>query len=132
MMILAGKKVVLGVSSGVAVYKTPELIRRLRERDVKVRVAVTEVAKASIILLSPQAVPSCPISDSLLDPVAEAAMGHIEPGRWANLVILAPTTADLIVRVTTGMANNLVPTICLVIPSPAAVAPTMSQQMYRA
>ncbi|EIX1614839.1 bifunctional phosphopantothenoylcysteine decarboxylase/phosphopantothenate--cysteine ligase CoaBC [Cronobacter sakazakii] len=128
---LAGKKIVLGVSGGIAAYKTPELVRRLRERGAEVRVAMTEAAKAFITPLSLQAVSGYPVSDSLLDPAAEAAMGHIELGKWADLVILAPATADLIARVATGMANDLVTTICLATPSPVAVVPAMNQQMYR-
>ncbi|EPO1789511.1 bifunctional phosphopantothenoylcysteine decarboxylase/phosphopantothenate--cysteine ligase CoaBC [Cronobacter turicensis] len=128
---LAGKKIVLGVSGGIAAYKTPELVRRLRERGAEVRVAMTEAAKAFITPLSLQAVSGYPVSDSLLDPAAEAAMGHIELGKWADLVILAPATADLIARVAAGMANELVTTICLATPSPVAVVPAMNQQMYR-
>ncbi|MDU5452029.1 bifunctional phosphopantothenoylcysteine decarboxylase/phosphopantothenate--cysteine ligase CoaBC [Pseudescherichia vulneris] len=131
-MSLAGKKIVLGVSGGIAAYKTPELVRRLRDRGAEVRVAMTEGAKAFITPLSLQAVSGYPVSDSLLDPAAEAAMGHIELGKWADLVILAPATADLIARVTAGMANDLVSTICLATPSPIAVVPAMNQQMYRA
>ena len=97
-MSLAGKKIVLGVSGGIAAYKTPELVRRLRDRGADVRVAMTEAAKAFITPLSLQAVSGYPVSDSLLDPAAEAAMGHIELGKWADLVILAPATADLIAR----------------------------------
>jgi len=81
--------------------------------------------------LSLQAVSGYPVSDSLLDPAAEAAMGHIELGKWADLVILAPATADLIARVAAGMANDLVSTICLATPAPVAVVPAMNQQMYR-
>lgn len=132
MMSLAGKKIVLGVSGGIAAYKTPELVRRLRERGADVRVAMTEAAKAFITPLSLQAVSGYPVSDSLLDPAAEAAMGHIELGKWADLVILAPATADLIARVAAGMANDLVSTICLATPAPVAVLPAMNQQMYRA
>ncbi|EKM5758819.1 bifunctional phosphopantothenoylcysteine decarboxylase/phosphopantothenate--cysteine ligase CoaBC [Cronobacter turicensis] len=128
---LAGKKIVLGVSGGIAAYKTPELVRRLCERGAEVRVAMTEAAKAFITPLSLQAVSGYPVSDSLLDPAAEAAMGHIELGKWADLVILAPATADLIARVAAGMANDLVTTICLATPSPVAVVPAMNQQMYR-
>ena len=79
-MSLAGKKIVLGVSGGIAAYKIPELVRRLRDRGADVRVAMTEAAKAFITPLSLQAVSGYPVSDSLLDPAAEAAMGHIEPG----------------------------------------------------
>ncbi|WP_115631938.1 bifunctional phosphopantothenoylcysteine decarboxylase/phosphopantothenate--cysteine ligase CoaBC [Buttiauxella agrestis] len=129
---LSGKKIVLGVSGGIAAYKTPELVRRLRERGAEVRVVMTEAAKAFITPLSLQAVSGYPVSDSLLDPAAEAAMGHIELGKWADLVILAPATADLIARITAGMANDLVSTICLATPSPVVVVPAMNQQMYRA
>ncbi|OAT30865.1 phosphopantothenoylcysteine decarboxylase/phosphopantothenoylcysteine synthetase [Buttiauxella ferragutiae ATCC 51602] len=132
MMGLSGKKIVLGVSGGIAAYKTPELVRRLRERGAEVRVVMTEAAKAFITPLSLQAVSGYPVSDSLLDPAAEAAMGHIELGKWADLVILAPATADLIARITAGMANDLVSTICLATPAPVAVVPAMNQQMYRA
>jgi phosphopantothenoylcysteine decarboxylase/phosphopantothenate--cysteine ligase len=132
MMGLSGKKIVLCVSGGIAAYKTPELVRRLRDRGADVRVAMTEAAKAFITPLSLQAVSGYPVSDSLLDPAAEAAMGHIELGKWADLVILAPATADLIARVAVGMANDLVSTICLATPSPVAVVPAMNQQMYRA
>ena len=131
-MSLAGKKIVLGVSGGIAAYKTPELVRRLRDRGADVCVAMTEAAKAFITPLSLQAVSGYPVSDSLLDPAAEAAMGHIELGKWADLVILAPATADLIARVAAGMANDLVSTICLATPAPVAVLPAMNQQMYRA
>nr|WP_024966213.1 bifunctional phosphopantothenoylcysteine decarboxylase/phosphopantothenate--cysteine ligase CoaBC [Pantoea sp. IMH] len=129
---LTGKKIVLGVSGGIAAYKTPELVRRLRDRGADVRVVMTEAAKAFITPLSLQAVSGYPVSDDLLDPAAEAAMGHIELGKWADLVILAPATADLIARVTAGMANDLLTTLCLATAAPVAVVPAMNQQMYRA
>lgn len=132
MMELHGKKIVLGVSGGIAAYKAPELVRRLRDRGADVRVAMTDAARAFITPLSLQAVSGYPVSDDLLDPAAEAAMGHIELGKWADLVILAPATADLIARVAAGMANDLVTTICLATPAPIAIVPAMNQQMYRA
>ena len=132
MMELAGKRIVLGVSGGIAAYKTPELVRRLRDRGAEVRVVMTDAAKAFITPLSLQAVSGHPVSDDLLDPAAEAAMGHIELGKWADLVILAPATADLIARVTAGMANDLLTTLCLATAAPVAVVPAMNQQMYRA
>lgn len=132
MMGLTGKHIVLGVSGGIAAYKAPELVRRLRDRGAEVRVVMTEAAKAFITPLSLQAVSGYPVSDDLLDPAAEAAMGHIELGKWADLVILAPATADLIARITAGMANDLVTTICLATAAPVAVVPAMNQQMYRA
>ncbi|WP_380184199.1 bifunctional phosphopantothenoylcysteine decarboxylase/phosphopantothenate--cysteine ligase CoaBC [Kalamiella sp. sgz302252] len=131
-MTLSGKRIVLAVSGGIAAYKAPELVRRLRDRGAEVRVAMTAAAKAFITPLSLQAVSGYPVSDDLLDPAAEAAMGHIELGKWADLVILAPATADLIARVTAGMANDLVTTICLATAAPVAVVPAMNQQMYRA
>ncbi|MBJ3815173.1 bifunctional phosphopantothenoylcysteine decarboxylase/phosphopantothenate--cysteine ligase CoaBC [Shimwellia pseudoproteus] len=129
---LSGKKIVLGISGGIAAYKAPELVRRLRDRGADVRVAMTEAAKAFITPLSLQAVSGYPVADSLLDPAAEAAMGHIELGKWADLVVIAPATADLIARMAAGMANDLVSTICLATPAPVAVVPAMNQQMYRA
>lgn len=108
MMGLTGKRIVLGVSGGIAAYKAPELVRRLRDRGAEVRVVMTDAAKAFITPLSLQAVSGHPVSDDLLDPAAEAAMGHIELAKWADLVILAPATADLIARVAAGMANDLV------------------------
>jgi len=132
MMGLTGKHIVLGVSGGIAAYKAPELVRRLRDRGAEVRVVMTDAAKAFITPMSLQAVSGYPVSDHLLDPAAEAAMGHIELGKWADLVILAPATADLIARVAAGMANDLVTTICLATAAPIAIAPAMNQQMYRA
>lgn len=132
MMGLAGKKILLGVSGGIAAYKTPELVRRLRDRGAEVRVMMTEGAKAFITPLSLQAVSGYPVLDDLLDPAAEAAMGHIELAKWADLIVLAPATADLIARVTAGMANDLVTTACLATAAPIAVVPAMNQQMYRA
>ncbi|MCU5773522.1 bifunctional phosphopantothenoylcysteine decarboxylase/phosphopantothenate--cysteine ligase CoaBC [Erwiniaceae bacterium BAC15a-03b] len=129
---LTGKHIVLGVSGGIAAYKAPDLVRRLRDRGAEVRVVMTGAAKAFITPLSLQAVSGFPVYDDLLDPAAEAAMGHIELGKWADLVILAPATADLIARVAAGMANDLVTTICLATAAPVAVVPAMNQQMYRA
>lgn len=129
---LMGKKIVLGISGGIAAYKTPELVRRLRDYGAEVRVIMTDAAKAFITPLTLQAVSGHTVSDSLLDPAAEAAMGHIELGRWADLVILAPATADLIARMAAGMANDLVTTLCLATAAPVAVVPAMNQQMYLA
>lgn len=131
-MSLAGKKIVLGISGGIAAYKTPELVRRLRDRGADVRVVMTQAAKAFITPLSLQAVSGYPVADSLLDPAAEAAMGHIELGKWADLVILAPATADLLARLAAGMADDLVTALCLATAAPIAIAPAMNQQMYLA
>ncbi|WP_036770033.1 bifunctional phosphopantothenoylcysteine decarboxylase/phosphopantothenate--cysteine ligase CoaBC [Photorhabdus australis] len=129
---LSGKQIVLGISGGIAAYKTPELIRRLRDRGAQVRVVMTPAAEAFITPLTLQAVSSYPVSDDLLDPAAEAAMGHIELGKWADLIILAPATADLLARLVAGMANDLLTTVCLATTAPIAVVPAMNQQMFRA
>ncbi|KAA8997314.1 bifunctional phosphopantothenoylcysteine decarboxylase/phosphopantothenate--cysteine ligase CoaBC [Affinibrenneria salicis] len=129
---LAGKHILLGISGGIAAYKCPELVRRLREKGAEVRVVMTPAAEAFITPLTLQAVSGFPVSDSVLDLSAEAAMGHIELGKWADLVILAPASADLLARLTAGMANDLLSTVCLATPAPIAAAPAMNQQMYRA
>ncbi|CAM3443340.1 bifunctional: 4'-phosphopantothenoylcysteine decarboxylase; phosphopantothenoylcysteine synthetase, FMN-binding [Xenorhabdus nematophila ATCC 19061] len=129
---LSGRQIVLGISGGIAAYKTAELVRRLRDRGAQVRVVMTPAAEAFITPLTLQAVSGYPVSDDLLDPAAEAAMGHIELAKWANLIILAPATADLLARLAAGMANDLVTTICLASAAPIAVVPAMNQQMYRA
>ncbi|MBT9431449.1 bifunctional phosphopantothenoylcysteine decarboxylase/phosphopantothenate--cysteine ligase CoaBC [Candidatus Sodalis endolongispinus] len=129
---LAGKHIVLGVSGGIAAYKAPELVRRLRERGAEVRVVMTAAAKAFITPLSLQAVSGYPVADDLLSPAAEAAMGHIELAKWADLVLLAPATADLLARLAAGLANDLLTTLCLATAAPVASAPAMNQQMYRA
>ncbi|PKF51314.1 bifunctional phosphopantothenoylcysteine decarboxylase/phosphopantothenate--cysteine ligase CoaBC [Enterovibrio nigricans] len=129
---LAGKRIVLGISGGIAAYKCADLTRRLIERGADVRVVMTTAAKEFITPLTMQAVSGHPVADSLLDPAAEASMGHIEIAKWADLVLLAPATADLIARVTVGMGNDLLSTLCLATEAPIAVAPAMNQQMYRA
>ncbi|MDL9985376.1 bifunctional phosphopantothenoylcysteine decarboxylase/phosphopantothenate--cysteine ligase CoaBC [Providencia rettgeri] len=129
---LLGKQIVIGISGGIAAYKIPELTRRLRDKGAIVRVVMTQGAKAFITPLTLQAVSGHPVSDDLLDPAAEAAMGHIELAKWADLIILAPATADLIARLSAGMANDLLTTVCLASAAPIALVPAMNQQMYRA
>ncbi|MDI7245132.1 bifunctional phosphopantothenoylcysteine decarboxylase/phosphopantothenate--cysteine ligase CoaBC [Providencia rettgeri] len=129
---LLGKQIVIGISGGIAAYKIPELTRRLRDKGAIVRVVMTQGAKAFITPLTLQAVSGHPVSDDLLDPAAEAAMGHIEQAKWADLIILAPATADLIARLSAGMANDLLTTVCLASAAPIALVPAMNQQMYRA
>lgn len=130
MQSLAGKKILLGISGGIAAYKCAELTRRLTERGAQVQIVMTKAAKEFITPLTMQAVSGRPVSDSLLDPAAEASMGHIELGKWADLVLLAPATADLIARVNAGMGNDLLSTVVLATNAPIAVAPAMNQQMY--
>ncbi|MEZ8371567.1 bifunctional phosphopantothenoylcysteine decarboxylase/phosphopantothenate--cysteine ligase CoaBC [Vibrio splendidus] len=127
---LAGKKILLGISGGIAAYKCAELTRRLIERGAQVQVVMTNAAKEFITPLTMQAVSGRPVSDSLLDPAAEASMGHIELAKWADLVLLAPATANLIARMTAGMGNDLLTTLVLATDAPVAVSPAMNQQMY--
>ncbi|MCC4800106.1 phosphopantothenoylcysteine decarboxylase [Enterovibrio norvegicus] len=129
---LSGKRIVLGIGGGIAAYKCADLTRRLIERGADVRVVMTNAAKEFITPLTMQAVSGHPVSDSLLDPAAEASMGHIEIAKWADLILLAPATADLIARVAAGMGNDLLTTVCLATDAPIAIAPAMNQQMYRA
>lgn len=129
---LSGKKVVLIISGGIAAYKCPEIVRRLKDYGLSVRVVMTQAAKAFITPLTLQAVSGYPVSDDLLDPAAEASMGHIELGKWADLVLVAPATADIIARLSAGMANDLATTVCLATAAPIAIAPAMNQQMYKA
>ncbi|WP_199453581.1 bifunctional phosphopantothenoylcysteine decarboxylase/phosphopantothenate--cysteine ligase CoaBC [Vibrio owensii] len=131
MQTLAGKKILLGISGGIAAYKCAELTRRLIERGAQVQVVMTKAAKEFITPLTMQAVSGRPVSDSLLDPAAEASMGHIELAKWADLVLIAPATADLIARMSAGMGNDLLTTLVLATDSPVAVSPAMNQQMYR-
>lgn len=130
MQSLSGKKILLGISGGIAAYKCAELTRRLVERGAEVQIMMTNAAKEFITPLTMQAVSGRPVSDSLLDPAAEASMGHIELGKWADLVLLAPATADLIARISAGMGNDLVSTAVLATEAPIAIAPAMNQQMF--
>jgi len=132
MQILQDKKIVLGISGGIAAYKIPELVRRLKDQGADIRVVMTEGAKAFITPLTLQAVSGNAVADSLLDTQAELAMGHIELAKWADLIIIAPATADIIARITAGMANDLLTTLCLATSAPIALTPAMNQQMWHA
>ena len=132
MEILQGKNILLGITGGIAAYKTPELVRRLKDHGANIRVVMTEGAKAFITPLTLQAVSGNGVADSLLDTQAELAMGHIELAKWADLIVIAPATADAIARIACGMANDLLTTICLATAAPLAIAPAMNQQMWHA
>ncbi|WP_039046087.1 bifunctional phosphopantothenoylcysteine decarboxylase/phosphopantothenate--cysteine ligase CoaBC [Plesiomonas shigelloides] len=132
MSALTNKRVLLGISGGIAAYKCVELVRRLREQRAEVRVVMTAAAKAFITPLTLQAVSGHPVADDLLDPAAESSMGHIQLAKWADLVLLAPATADLMARMAAGMGNDLLTTLCLATNAPLAIAPAMNQQMYQA
>jgi len=124
------KKILLAISGGIAAYKCPELVRRLKERGMQVKVVMTQSAQSFVTPLSLQAVSGEPVSDSLLDPSAEAAMGHIEFAKWADLILVAPATANIIAKMTHGIADDLLTTLLLATPAKVAVAPAMNQQMY--
>ena len=130
-MTLANKKVLLGICGGIAAYKSADLVRKLKEQGADVRVVMSQSAKEFITPLTLQALSGYPVADSLLDPSAEAAMGHIELARWADLVIIAPATANFIARLRAGMADELITTLCVATQSPIAICPAMNQQMYQ-
>ncbi len=125
-------KILLGVSGGIAAYKSADLVRRLRERDCEVQVVMTAGAQKFVTPLSFQAVSGRPVRSSLLDPAAEAAMGHIELARWADKILIAPASANLIARLAGGMADDLLTTLCLASSAPLSLAPAMNQQMWQA
>lgn len=128
---LANKRVLLGVTGSIAAYKSPEVVRRLREMGADVRVAMTENAKRFITPLTLQAVSGNPVHEELFDLHAEAAMGHIELARWADVVLVAPATADFMARLASGMADDLLTTLCLATAAPIAIAPAMNQGMWK-
>ncbi|MCP1338102.1 bifunctional phosphopantothenoylcysteine decarboxylase/phosphopantothenate--cysteine ligase CoaBC [Idiomarina sp. M1R2S28] len=129
---LQNKHILLGITGGIAAYKAPDLVRRLREQGAEVRVVLTAGAKAFVTLLSLQAVSGFTVSDDLLDPTAEAAMGHIELARWADQILIAPATANTIARIAHGFADDLLSTLVLASKAPLAIAPAMNQQMWAA
>ena len=130
-MALTNRHVLLGVTGGIAAYKSAELVRRLQNRGANVRVVMTRAAQEFITPLTLQALSGNPVHTDLLDPAAEAAMGHIELARWADLVLIAPASADFIARLAHGHADDLLTTLCLATPARIAIAPAMNQGMWR-
>ena len=124
--------IVLGVAGGIAAYKSPGIVRRLKDAGHQVRVVMTAGAEAFVTPLTFQAVSGEPVHRDLLDETAEAAMGHIELARWADVVLVAPATANLMARLAHGFADDLLTTVCLATPAPVVIAPAMNQQMWRA
>jgi phosphopantothenoylcysteine decarboxylase/phosphopantothenate--cysteine ligase len=122
--------IILGITGGIAAYKTPDLVRKLVAKGANVRVVMTESAKQFVSPLALQAVSGNSISDNLLDKDAEAAMGHIELARWADKLLIAPATANFLAKLTHGLADDLLSTLCLATPAPIYVAPAMNQQMW--
>lgn len=127
---LTGKRILLGVSGGIAAYKSADLVRRLGDAGAEVRVVMTAGAQEFVRPLTFQAVSGNPVHTSLLDPDAEAAMGHIELARWADAVLIAPASADVIARLAHGHADDLLTTLCLATEAPLAIAPAMNRVMW--
>lgn len=127
---LHGQRILLCVGGGIAAYKALELVRRLREAGAAVQVAMTAGAQQFVTPLSFQALSGHATRTSLWDSAAEQAMGHLELARWADRVIVAPATADLLARLANGHADDLVSTLCLATAAPLAVAPAMNHRMW--
>ena len=128
---LAQKRILLGITGGIAAYKSIELIRLLTKAGADVQVVLTDGAKAFVTEMTLQAISGHPVRSTLLDPNAEAGMGHIELAKWADLIVVAPASADFMARYTQGMANDLLSTLCIATESPVLIAPAMNQAMWR-
>ncbi|HSH30828.1 MAG TPA: bifunctional phosphopantothenoylcysteine decarboxylase/phosphopantothenate--cysteine ligase CoaBC [Thiohalobacter sp.] len=130
MQSLTGKRILLGVSGGIAAYKSAELVRGLRAAGAEVRVVMTAGAQRFITPLSLQALSGQPVRSELFDSAAEAGMGHIELARWADAVLVAPASADLLARLAQGRADDLLATLCLAGRAPLLLAPAMNPAMW--
>jgi len=128
---LQNKRVLLGVTGGIAAYKSADLIRRLQDAGAEVQVIMTRAATEFITPLTMQALSGNPVHLDLLDTEAEAAMGHIELARWADLLLIAPATADFISKLCHGEGSDLLSTVYLACPAPVAIAPAMNQGMWQ-
>lgn len=128
---LAGKKLLLGITGGIAAYKAVELVRLLRKSSAEVQVVLTGSASQFVTPMTLQAVSGRPVRQELFDPAHEAAMGHIELARWADLVLVAPASAGFMARLAHGFADNLLATLCLASAAPIILAPAMNQQMWQ-
>jgi phosphopantothenoylcysteine decarboxylase/phosphopantothenate--cysteine ligase len=124
------KNILLGVTGGIAAYKAPDLVRRLKERGADVQVVMSRGAQHFVTPMTFQAVSGRPVRTDLWDEAAEASMGHIELARWADLVVIAPATADTISKLSAGLAGDLLSTVCLATEAPLVLAPAMNRQMW--
>ncbi len=124
------RRILLGVTGGIAAYKSPDLVRRLREQGAQVQVVMTRGAREFVTEQTFQAVSGLPVRSDLWDHAAEAAMGHIELARWADEILIAPATADFIARLAHGLAGDLLGTLCLATRAPIAIAPAMNHLMW--
>ncbi len=130
MQALKNKKILLGISGGIAAYKSAILARRLIEEGATVKVVMSSGAQAFIQPLTFQALTGNPVHTDLLDPAAEAAMGHIELARWADCILIAPATANTLARIANGLSDDLLSTLCLATDAPLFVAPAMNRLMW--
>ena len=128
---LANKRIVLGVTGGIAAYKSAILTRLLRQAGAEVRVVMTANAREFITPLTLQTLSGRPVHTDLVDAGAEAAMGHIELARWADRIIVAPASANFIARFANGFAADLLSALCLAANGPVLLAPAMNRQMWR-
>lgn len=126
----SARKILLGVTGGIAAYKSPELVRRLKEGGVEVQVVMTRGAREFVTAQTFQAVSGLPVRSDLWDASAEAAMGHIELARWADEILIAPATANFIAELAHGLAGDLLSTLCLATRAPINIAPAMNQAMW--
>jgi len=124
------ERILLGVTGGIAAYKSAEIVRRLRERGAEVQVVMTGAARQFVTPLTFQALSGRPVRTDLWDDAAEAAMGHIELARWADRILVAPASADFLARLAHGLASDLLTTLCLATDVPIAVAPAMNRLMW--
>jgi len=127
---MAGKRILVGVTGGIAAYKTAELVRLLKKAGHQLQVVMTRGAEAFVTPLTFQALSGQPVRTSLLDPEAEAGMGHIELAKWAQRIIVAPASADFMARLAAGMAHDLLATVCSAAAGPIALVPAMNQAMW--
>ncbi len=130
MSVFSGKKILLGVSGGIAAYKAAELVRLLVTEGAIVRVVMTEAATQFITPLTLEALSGSKVHRHLFDPSEESAMSHIDLARWADLILIAPASADLIARLRGGHAQDLLTTLCLASKAPLWVAPAMNRVMW--
>ena len=130
MSFITNKQILIGISGGIAAYKTAELARQLIKNGADVRVCMTKAACEFITPLTLQALTGNPVHTDLLDVDAEAGMGHIELARWADLIMIAPASADFMARLTHGLANDLLSTICIATDAPIHLAPAMNRLMW--
>ena len=130
MISLCNKNILLGVTGGIAAYKSAELVRRLQDLGANTKVVMTKAANEFVTPLTMQALSGNVVHLDLLDTEAEAAMGHIELARWADMILVAPATADFMARLANGHADDLLTTLCLASNAQQVLAPAMNQAMW--